>query len=94
MADTSSSNSSTLPWAEKTGNLTLRPDSVVHSIIYDEKKGKATGVRVIDAKTKQVNRIFCADHFCKCRLPEQQPHFIEFHFQPLSEWVWAMIMIS
>ena len=31
-----SSNSSTLPWAAKTGNLTMRPDSVVHSIIYDE----------------------------------------------------------
>ena len=43
------SNSSTIPWAEKTGKLTLRPFSVVHSIIYDDKKGKATGVRVIDA---------------------------------------------
>ena len=49
-----SSNSSTLPWAAKTGNLTIRPDSVVHSIIYDEAKGKATGVRVIDAKTHAV----------------------------------------
>ncbi|MEO5593428.1 MAG: GMC family oxidoreductase, partial [Chitinophagaceae bacterium] len=48
-----SSNSSTLPWAEKTGYLTLRPHSVVHSVIYDEQKGKATGVRVIDAKTKE-----------------------------------------
>ena len=48
-----SSNSSTIPWAERTGNLTLRPYSVVHSIIYDDKKGKATGVRVIDANTKQ-----------------------------------------
>ena len=48
-----SSNSSTLPWAAKTGNLTLRPNSVVHSIIYDEAKGKATGVRVIDAITKE-----------------------------------------
>ncbi len=53
-----SSNSSTLPWAEKTGNLTLRPDSVVHSIIYDEKKNKATGVRVIDSNTKQVTEYF------------------------------------
>ena len=53
-----SSNSSTIPWAEKTGNLTLRPDSVVHSIIYDEKKGKATGVRVIDAHTKQATEYF------------------------------------
>ncbi|HYG20955.1 MAG TPA: GMC family oxidoreductase, partial [Ohtaekwangia sp.] len=33
-----SSNSSTLPWAAKTGNLTLRPNSVVHSVIYDEAK--------------------------------------------------------
>lgn len=54
-----SSNSSTLPWAAKTGNLTLRPDSVVHSIIYDEKKEKATGVRVIDAQTKNVTEYFC-----------------------------------
>jgi choline dehydrogenase-like flavoprotein len=48
-----SSNSSTIPWALKTGNLTLRPDSVVHSIIYDEEKGKATGVKVIDRLTKE-----------------------------------------
>lgn len=53
-----SSNSSTLPWAEKTGNLTLRPDSVVHSIIYDEKRGKASGVRVIDANTKEATEYF------------------------------------
>src|SRR6202165_5836729 len=48
-----SSVSSTLPWAKKTGNLTIRPFSVVHSIIYDEQKGKATGVRIIDANTKE-----------------------------------------
>src|SRR5882757_5834041 len=49
-----SSNASTIPWAERTGHLTLRPYSVVHSVIYDDKKGKATGVRVIDANTKEV----------------------------------------
>lgn len=49
-----SSNSSTLPWAERTGNLTLRPFSVVHSVIYDENKEKATGVRVIDHETKDI----------------------------------------
>ncbi|MDB5024050.1 MAG: Fructose dehydrogenase large subunit [Mucilaginibacter sp.] len=53
-----SSNSSTIPWAARTGNLTLRPDSVVHSIIYDEKKGKAVGVRVIDAHTKEATEYF------------------------------------
>lgn len=53
-----SSNSSTLPWAAKTGNLTIRPHSVVHSIIYDEKKEKVTGVRVIDSETKQATEYF------------------------------------
>nr|WP_295933057.1 GMC family oxidoreductase [uncultured Dyadobacter sp.] len=49
-----SSNASTIPWAMKTGNMTLRPHSVVHSIIYDDKKQKASGVRVIDANTKEM----------------------------------------
>ena len=49
-----SSNASTLPWAAKTGNLTLRPDSIVESVIYDEKKKKAVGVRVIDAHTNEM----------------------------------------
>jgi choline dehydrogenase-like flavoprotein len=53
-----SSVSSTLPWAAKTGNLTVRPFSVVHSIIYDEKKGKATGVRVIDTNTHAITDYF------------------------------------
>ncbi len=53
-----SSLSSTLPWAQKTNNLTIRPFSVVHSIIYDEQKGKATGVRVIDSETKEVTEYF------------------------------------
>ena len=53
-----SSNSSTLPWAAKTGNLTIRPDSVVHSIIYDDKKGKATGVRVVDAHTREMTEYY------------------------------------
>lgn len=48
-----SSNSSTLPWAEKTGNLTLRPFSVAHSVLYDDEKGKAIGVKVIDTNTKE-----------------------------------------
>ena len=49
-----SSNSSTLPAAEATGNMTLRPNSIVHKVIYDEELGKATGVRVIDTETKEV----------------------------------------
>jgi len=48
-----SSVSSTLPWAAKTGNLTVRPFSVVHSVIYDEESGKASGVKVIDTNTRE-----------------------------------------
>lgn len=47
------SNATTIPWAQKTGNMTLRPFSVVHSIIYDDQKGKAIGVHVIDTNTKE-----------------------------------------
>lgn len=46
-----SSNSSTLPAAEKTGNMTLRPNSIVHNIIYDDATKKASGVEVIDTET-------------------------------------------
>ncbi|MEZ4857483.1 MAG: GMC family oxidoreductase [Flavobacteriaceae bacterium] len=46
-----SSVSSTLPAAEKTGNLTLRPNSIVHEIMYDDVTQKATGVKVIDAES-------------------------------------------
>jgi len=53
-----SSNASTLPWAAKTGNLTLIPHSVVHSVIYDDKKGKAVGVKVINAITKETTEYF------------------------------------
>ena len=53
-----SSNASTLPWAAKTGNLTLKPFSVVQSVIYDDEKGKVTGVRVADANTKEVTEYF------------------------------------
>lgn len=48
-----SSNSSTLPAAEATGNMTLRPNSIVYEVIYDDATKKATGVRLIDAETKE-----------------------------------------
>ena len=48
-----SSNSSTLPAAERTGNMTLRPNSIVYEVVYDEATKKATGVKVIDAETHE-----------------------------------------
>lgn len=53
-----SSNATTIPWAQKTGNLTLRTYSVVHSIIYDEQKQKAIGVRVINTESFQATEYF------------------------------------
>jgi choline dehydrogenase-like flavoprotein len=53
-----SSNGVTLPAAAATGNLTLRPDSIGHSLIYDDSKRRVTGVRVIDAQTKQATEYF------------------------------------
>jgi choline dehydrogenase-like flavoprotein len=47
-----SSLSSTLPAAQKTGKFTIRPYSVVHSLVFDPNTRKVSGVRVIDAQTK------------------------------------------
>ncbi len=51
-------NSTLIPWALKTGNLTLKSNSVVHSILYDEDQKKAIGVRVIDSNSKESQDYF------------------------------------
>ncbi len=48
-----SSNSSTLPAAEKTGNMTLRPNSIVTEVIYDAEGKRASGVRILDSETNE-----------------------------------------
>jgi choline dehydrogenase-like flavoprotein len=53
-----SSNASTLPAAAATGRLTLRPFSIVHSLICAPDTGRAAGVRVIDARTKAATDYF------------------------------------
>ena len=53
-----SSNACTLPAAEKSGNMTLRPNAIVTEVVYDEKQGKATGVRILDAETGQQEEYF------------------------------------
>ncbi len=49
-----SSNAATLPAAYASGNLTLRPFSIVNELIYDNDTGKAKGVRIIDAESNEV----------------------------------------
>lgn len=53
-----STQSATLPAAVKTGNLTVATDAVVHSVIYDNSNGRATGVRVIDANTLETREYY------------------------------------
>ncbi len=53
-----SSNGATLPSARATGNLTLRPFSVVVNVLYDKDTKKATGIRIIDAETMKTEEFF------------------------------------
>jgi len=56
--------SSTLAVAEETGNMTLRPDSIVHEIMYDASTGKASGVRVKDSNTGEELEFYSRIIFC------------------------------
>ena len=53
-----SSNSATLPAAMQTGNMTLRPFSIVTEVLYDKETGKANGVRIMDAETKEYTEYY------------------------------------
>jgi choline dehydrogenase-like flavoprotein len=53
-----SSNGVTLPAAAATGNLTLQPDTVVHSLIYDEARNRVLGVRAVDVNTLETTEYF------------------------------------
>ncbi|MBP6793676.1 MAG: GMC family oxidoreductase, partial [Saprospiraceae bacterium] len=53
-----STNASTLPTAFETGNLTLRPHSLVSRVLYDENTKRATGVEIIDTLTKNIETYY------------------------------------
>jgi len=59
-----SSLSATIPVANETGNLTLRPNSIVTEIVFDPKTRKASGVRVTDAETGETHEYFARIIFC------------------------------
>ncbi|WP_369048701.1 GMC oxidoreductase [Tenacibaculum sp. UWU-22] len=59
-----SSNSSTLPAAQRTGNMTLRPHSIAYQIVYNDRLKKATGVKVIDALTNEKIEFSAKIIFC------------------------------
>ncbi len=82
-----SSNASTLPWAMKTGNFTLRPFSVVHSVTYDEKSGKATGVKIIDAESKEMVEFYAKVIFVNASALNTNAILLNSTSQPLSKWI-------
>lgn len=53
-----STQSSTLPAAMATGNLTLRPHSIVTEVLYDPETQKATGVRILDSETMEYKEYY------------------------------------
>lgn len=53
-----SSNAATLPAANATGNLYMRPNAIAKEIIYDEKTQRATGVRIVDSETNEVMEFY------------------------------------
>jgi len=53
-----STNASTMPAAYASGNLTVRPHSLVNKVIYDEQKQKATGVEIIDMETMKTEAFY------------------------------------
>lgn len=53
-----SSQAATLKAAEMTGNMALRPHSIVHSVIFDDATNKAVGVRLIDELTLETTEYF------------------------------------
>lgn len=53
-----SSQAATLKAAEMSGNMTLRPHSIVHSVIFDDETNKAVGVRLIDELTMETTEFF------------------------------------
>lgn len=53
-----STQSATLPAAMATGNLTLRPFSIVTKVLYDKDTKKAKGVEILDAETNKTYEYF------------------------------------
>ena len=53
-----STNASTIPAAYATGNLTVRPHSLVNKVIYDQLKQRATGVEIIDTTSRKIEEYY------------------------------------
>ena len=83
-----SANSSTIPWAKRTGNLTIQADSIVSHIIYDDSQEKAIGVEIINRETRERSQILCRGYLYECWHPQYQHGFDEFKISQISRRNW------
>ena len=81
-----STQSSTLPAAMKTGNLTVRPFSIVTKIIYDKDTKKAKGVEVLDAETNKTYEYLSKNCFCMCICIKLYLGINEFCYRYMAGW--------
>ena len=75
-----------MPAAIKTGNLTVRPHSIVVKVMYDEQKGRATGVEIIDTETKKTEQFFARVIFLECVNSGHCNNITEVNICPFPEW--------
>ncbi len=78
--------SATLPAAQKTGNLTVITDAIVEKLDYDQAKKRVSGVRVIDAKTKEGRSYQARVVFLCASDPRHGAGVAELAFRLFSEW--------
>ncbi|WP_309090182.1 GMC family oxidoreductase [Phenylobacterium sp.] len=65
-----SSNSATLVAAERTGKLKIRPNSIVTTILFDDRRKRASGVKILDAETGQEEEFYAKVIFlCASAIP-------------------------
>ena len=80
-----SSLNSTLPAALSTGKVTVRPHSVVHSLMFDAKKRKIAGVRIIDGQTRDSHRVSRPNCLPVCLGAGVGPHSAELFHHGISQ---------
>ena len=81
-----STNASTMPAAIATGNLTVRPHSLVNKVIYDEQKQRATGVEIIDTETKQTEEFYAKIIFLNASTVATASILLNSVSSPFSQW--------
>ncbi len=74
--------------SKKTGNLTLRPYSIVLEVIYDKDKERATGVRIMDAETMKTEEYYAKIVFLNASTLGTTLVLVTLRFGCLPEWSW------